>query len=76
VALVAAGRSCSFLPVELDPPSNPAGYVSLLLINEAAFPGERGFESEEDSKAGKEWWGLPESSGARDWIQPLRRRGN
>ena len=37
--------------VELDPPSTPAGYVSLLLINEAAFPGERGFESEDDSKA-------------------------
>lgn len=37
--------------VELDPPSTPAGYVSLLLINEAAFPGERGFQSEEDSRA-------------------------
>jgi len=37
--------------VELDPPSSPAGYVSLLLINEAAFPGERGFQSEEDSRA-------------------------
>jgi hypothetical protein len=37
--------------VELDSPSTPAGYVSLLLINEAAFPGERGFQSEEDSRA-------------------------
>ncbi len=37
--------------VELDPASTPAGYVSLLLINEAPFPGERGYRSEEDSKA-------------------------
>ncbi|MEI6392117.1 MAG: hypothetical protein WCT12_13560 [Verrucomicrobiota bacterium] len=37
--------------VELDSPSTPAGYVSLLLINEAPFPGERGYRSEEDSKA-------------------------
>ena len=36
--------------VELDPPSTPPGYVSLLLINEAAFPGERGFRSEADSQ--------------------------
>ncbi len=37
--------------VELDSPSIPAGYVSLLLINEAPFPGERGYRSEDDSKA-------------------------
>jgi hypothetical protein len=37
--------------VDLDPPSAPGGYVSLLLINEAPFPGERGYCSEEDSKA-------------------------
>jgi hypothetical protein len=37
--------------VELDPPSTPAGYVSLLLINETPFPGERGYRSEEDSKS-------------------------
>lgn len=37
--------------VELDPPSTRAGYVALLLINEAPFPGERGYVSEEDSKA-------------------------
>jgi hypothetical protein len=37
--------------VGLDAPSTPAGYVSLLLINEAPFPGERGFRSEEDSRA-------------------------
>jgi hypothetical protein len=29
---------------------HPAGYVSLLLINEAAFPGERGFRIEADSQ--------------------------
>jgi hypothetical protein len=37
--------------VELDPPSTPAGYVALLLINEVPFPGERAYVSEEDSKA-------------------------
>ena len=37
--------------VELDPPSTPAGYVALLLINEVPFPGERAYVSEENSKA-------------------------
>lgn len=37
--------------VELDSPATPAGYVSLLLINEAPFPGERAYVSEEDSQA-------------------------
>jgi hypothetical protein len=37
--------------VELDPPSTSTGYVALLLINEVPFPGERGYASEEDSKA-------------------------
>jgi hypothetical protein len=37
--------------VELDPPSTPSGYVALLLINEAPFPGERGYLSEKDTKA-------------------------
>jgi len=36
--------------VELADPESPAGYVALLLINEAPFPGERGWESEADSK--------------------------
>jgi len=53
------GLGCVFLGIQslgaanvaLDPPSTPAGYVSLLLINEAPFPGERGYRSEEDSKA-------------------------
>lgn len=51
LCLVLAGRSAAGANVELDPPSTPAGYVALLLINEAAFPGERGYLSEEDSKA-------------------------
>ncbi len=31
--------------VTLDPPSKPAGYLAYLLINEAPFPGERGYVS-------------------------------
>ncbi len=34
----------------LDPPSTVSGYLARLLINETAFPGERGFVSEADSK--------------------------
>jgi hypothetical protein len=37
--------------VELEPATEPAGYVARLLINEVPFPGERGWESEADSKA-------------------------
>ena len=37
--------------VVLLPASEPAGYVARLLINETPFPGERGYVSEEDSKA-------------------------
>jgi hypothetical protein len=36
--------------VELDSPSTPQGYVALLLINETAFPGEKRYISEEESK--------------------------
>jgi len=36
--------------VALDPVDSPSGYVARLLINEAPFPGERGWESEADSK--------------------------
>jgi hypothetical protein len=50
-SLILGIRSTPAANVELDSPSTPAGYVSLLLINEAPFPGERGFRSEEDSKA-------------------------
>ncbi len=35
----------------LLPAHTPAGYIARLLINEAPFPGERGYVSEEDSKA-------------------------
>ena len=51
VGLLLSGRLVSGANVELDSPSTSAGYVALLLINEAAFPGERGYLSEEDSKA-------------------------
>ena len=37
--------------VRLDPPETPAGYLSLLLINEVPFPGERGYRSVADSEA-------------------------
>jgi hypothetical protein len=37
--------------VTLDPPSTVPGYLASLLINESPFPGERGYESEADSKA-------------------------
>jgi hypothetical protein len=49
--LLLSGRLVAGANVELDPPATPAGYVALLLINEAPFPGERGYVSEEDSKA-------------------------
>lgn len=35
----------------LDPALAPAGYLARLLVNEAPFPGERGWVSEEDSQA-------------------------
>lgn len=37
--------------VVLVPAAEPAGYIARLLINETPFPGERGYVSEEDSKA-------------------------
>ena len=37
--------------VELLPAAEAGGYVARLLINETPFPGERGYVSEEDSKA-------------------------
>jgi hypothetical protein len=51
VSLVLSGARAFSANVELDPPSTAAGYVALLLINEAPFPGERGYQSEEDTKA-------------------------
>lgn len=35
----------------LDSATAPAGYLARLLINEAPFPGERGYVSEQDTKA-------------------------
>lgn len=35
----------------LKPSSTRSGYVALLLINESPFPGERGWQSENDTKA-------------------------
>ena len=35
----------------LEAASVPAGYLARLLLNESPFPGERGYVSEEDSKA-------------------------
>jgi hypothetical protein len=49
--LLAGGQLVPAANVELDPPSTPAGYVALLLINEAPFPGERGYVSEENTRA-------------------------
>ncbi len=37
---------------KLDSPETPSGYLARILINENPFPGERGYVSEEDSKAG------------------------
>ena len=51
MGLVLGCRLTSGANVELDSPSTPAGYVSLLLINEVPFPGERAYVSTEDSKA-------------------------
>ncbi len=51
MGLVLGGWPAQGANVELDSPSTPAGYVALLLINEAPFPGEGPYVSVEDSKA-------------------------
>ncbi len=38
--------------VELPPPSDSAGYIARLLINEVPFPGEKGYVSETNTRAG------------------------
>ena len=38
--------------VELDSPSTEQGYLAYLLINENPFPGEKGYQSVENSKEG------------------------
>jgi len=45
VAFVEANR------IALPPADTVAGYVALLLVNETPFPGERGWVSEEDTRA-------------------------
>lgn len=50
-----AGLSGVFAePVNLPPVTSTSGYVARLLINEVPFPGERGYRSEDDSKAAME----------------------
>lgn len=38
--------------VELDPPTTVSGYLASLLINEAPFPGENGYVSEQNTRGG------------------------
>ena len=45
----ASAASAEF--AKLEPASSASGYLARLLINESPFPGERGFVSEEDTKA-------------------------
>lgn len=45
----AAPTSAQF--AQLEPAAEPAGYLARLLINESPFPGERGYISEDDTKA-------------------------
>ena len=47
----AAGSAAAGEFVRLEPATAPAGYLARLLINEAPFPGERGYVGEEDTKA-------------------------
>lgn len=48
------GVVCSGANVSLPDAQTPQGYVARLLINEAPFPGERGYVSEADSMAAME----------------------
>lgn len=47
--LASAGQAAPAF-AELDQPDTVSGYLARLLINETAFPGERGYLSEEDSQ--------------------------
>ena len=51
LALWAAGAGAAEPFAKLEPSTAAAGYLARLLINESPFPGERGYVSEEDSKA-------------------------
>src|SRR5215471_7067747 len=48
--LAFADRARAEVFVVLDPPDTKAGYLASLLINEAPFPGERGYSSEADTQ--------------------------
>jgi hypothetical protein len=48
--LAGTGQAAEF--VSIDAPGTASGYLGRLLINENPFPGERGYVSVEDSKAG------------------------
>ncbi|HSI07021.1 MAG: hypothetical protein ACAH89_10530 [Rariglobus sp.] len=47
--LLATPAAAQFSKLESD--TTPSGYLATLLINEAPFPGERGYVSEEDTKS-------------------------
>lgn len=47
--LVSSATAAEF--VQMEAPVKAPGYLARLLINESPFPGERGYLSEEDSKA-------------------------
>ena len=49
VVLVPVQVAAAF--AEIDPADTTSGYVARLLINEVAFPGERGYLSENDTKS-------------------------
>lgn len=51
VLLGAASADAAEVFAKLEPASTASGYVARLLINEAPFPGERGYLSEDDTKA-------------------------
>jgi hypothetical protein len=48
-AVLLCAASAQF--VKLEPASTTSGYLARLLINETPFPGEKGYLSEEDTKA-------------------------
>ncbi len=48
--VIAAGVSALAEWVNLDPAGTPSGYLARLLINETPFPGERGYESQTNTK--------------------------
>ena len=51
LALVTLPLRASAAFVELDPPTTVSGYLASLLINEAPFPGENGYVSEQNTQS-------------------------